>query len=128
MSWTLLASGLSDVLSLALVIRIAMLGLHSAYRIFCAFLLFEVVSESFFLIERSTALDKLLDYRVTWLVVLTISWVLSIWMVYQLLRMILAKLPGVLRFSQRVLKIAFPLSVVVALLTAGPEYIASGAA
>jgi hypothetical protein len=49
-------------------------------------------------------------------------------MVYALLRAILTGLPGILRLSKKILSYAFPLSFVVALLTAVPEYTASGAA
>ncbi|HLH01451.1 MAG TPA: hypothetical protein VKX25_01675 [Bryobacteraceae bacterium] len=127
MNWTQVASGLSELLSLVLVIRLFSMRLHSAYRVFCVFLLFEVLTQSFVFIERYTALNELLDYRVTWLVVQVISWVVSIWMVYALLRAIMDKLPGILRFSRRVLNVALVLAVAVSAVSGGPEYWASGA-
>ena len=127
MNWTQIASGLSDFLSLVLVIRLFSMRLHSAYRVFCAFLLFEVISQSFVFVERYTALNQAMDYRVTWLIAQVISWTLSIWMVYALLRAVLERLPGILRFSRRVLKVVLPLAVVVAAISAGPEYVASQA-
>jgi hypothetical protein len=127
MNWTQVASGLSDILSLALVIRLFLLRLHSAYRVFCAFLLFEIATETITFLQRYAAIGKTLDYRITWLLAQTVGWVLSIWMVYALLHAILENLPGILRFSRRVLKIALPISVLTALIVAGPEYIASGA-
>ena len=127
MNGALIASGLSDVLSLLLIIRLFSLRLHAAYRVFCAFLLLEVISQSFAFLDKYTPIRHLVDYRVAWIALQVLFWILSIWMVYALLRAILKKLPGILRFSRRVLKIAIPISVVVALIIAGPEYVASGA-
>jgi hypothetical protein len=127
MNWAQIAFGLSDVLSLVLVIRLITLRLHDVYRIFCAFLLFEIVSESFTIIERFSSLDSVVDYRLTWLIMRLVFWVLSIWIVYALLRAIFASLPGILRFSRKTLHVVLPASVLIALATAVPEYIASGA-
>jgi hypothetical protein len=53
------------------------------------------------------------------------SWSLTIWIVYALLRDILKNLPGILRFSRRFLNVVFLLALVLALVTAVPEYKAS---
>ncbi|MDQ2712611.1 MAG: hypothetical protein M3Y24_10345 [Acidobacteriota bacterium] len=53
-------------------------------------------------------------------------WILSIWMVYALLRAILANYPGILRISRRVLNVVLPLSLMLAILAAAPEYSAVG--
>ncbi|HEY7211679.1 MAG TPA: hypothetical protein VH477_15510 [Bryobacteraceae bacterium] len=127
MTWAQIASGLSDILSLLLIVRLVFLRLHAAYRVFCAFLLLEIISQSFAFLDKYTPIRHLVDYRVAWLVLQVLFWILSIWMVYALLRAILEKLPGILRFSRRVLKIALPISILIALVTAGPEYVASGA-
>ncbi|MBV8553013.1 MAG: hypothetical protein JOY54_17090 [Acidobacteriaceae bacterium] len=70
--------------------------------------------------------DKFFDYRITWILFKVIAWVLSLWMVYALLRATLANLPGILRLSQKILNIVFPLAAVAAILTIQPEYAASG--
>jgi hypothetical protein len=126
MSWARIAFVLSDVLSIALIIRLIMLRLHDIYRVFCAFLIFQVASESFVIIEKFTSLNHRLDYRVVWLFMQLISWILSIWMVYALLRAVLQRLPGILRISRRVLNVSLALALVVALISARPEWLASG--
>ncbi len=128
MNWTRFAFGLSDVLSVVLVIRLITLRLHRVYRVFCAFLLFQVLSDSFTIVERFSSLDSVLDYRITWLALRIVSWCLSIWMVYGLLQAILETLPGILRISRRVLNVVWPVSIAVASLSAVSEYLASGAA
>jgi hypothetical protein len=127
MNFAQITAAVSDVLSLLLIGRLVSMRLHSAYRVFCLYLGFEVLSQSFVLIERFTSLDRLLDYRITWLIIQGISWLLSIWMVYALLRAILEKLPGILRFSRKVLRYAVPLALLISVLSTGPEYLASGA-
>jgi hypothetical protein len=57
-----------------------------------------------------------------------ISWVLWMWMVYALLKAILANLPGILSLSQKVLSYVFPAAVLIAVLTVRPELSASGQA
>ena len=127
MNWSRIAFDASDVLSVVLVIRLFSLRLHSAYRVFCAFLIFQVISESFVIVLKLTSLNRVIDYRVAWLAIISAGWVLSFWMVYALLRDILRNLPGILRFSQRVLNFVVPLSLVIALVSAKPEYLAAGA-
>ncbi len=124
MNWTQIAFGITDVLSIVLVLRLVALRLHDVYRIFSAFLIFQVLAQSLALIERFSQLNSIVDYRWTWLVLRLIFWVLSVWIVYALLRAILARLPGILRFSRHLLNGMLALSVVIALITAGPEYVA----
>jgi hypothetical protein len=126
MSWARTAFVLSDALSIALIIRLIMLRLHDIYRVFCAFLIFQVVSESFVIVEKFTSLDRRVDYRVTWLFIQLVSWILSIWMVYALLNAILRRLPGILRISRRALHVSLALALVIALISARPEWLASG--
>lgn len=127
MNWTRIGLGLSGILNVALIARLVTLGLHRVYRIFCAFLLFELVSISLVLFSRSFNLNKYLDYRVVWLTLRFGSWILWIWMIYALLQAILRRFPGILRISQRALNVILPLSICAALISAFPEYVASGA-
>lgn len=126
MNWTRTALALSDCLSIALVFRLFTLRLHRVYRVFCGFLVFEAISTSFIMFERFSSLDKNLDYRVLWLLLRLVYWILSISMVYALLQALLQSLPGILRLSRRVLSVVLALAGVIALLSAGPEYIALG--
>ena len=128
MNWARAAFGLSDILSIVLIVRLISLRLHHVYRVFCCFLLFQVLTTSVTFLERFTSLNQVVDYRITWLVMRVGLWTLSIWMVYALLQAILEKLPGILRASQRALNIALPLAIGIAVISAGPEYVASGAA
>ncbi len=127
MNWILIGLGVSAALDLALIVRLISLGLHQVYRIFCAFLAFELVSAALVLFERYSALDNYLDYRLVWVTLRLGSWILSIWMIYALLQAILRNLPGILKISRRVLSVVWPLSVGAALISAVPEYVASGA-
>ena len=126
MNWERAAFGLSDVLSVILIFRLISLKLHYVYRVFCGFLLFQVLITSVVFLERFTSLNRLLDYRITWLVMRVGLWTLSIWMVYALLQAILEKLPGILRASRRALNVVLPLAIGIAVVSAGPEFIASG--
>lgn len=126
MNWARIVFVLSDVLSIALTIRLIMLRLHDVYRVFCAFLIFQVLSESFAIIDKFTSLDRTIDYRIAWLIMQLISWILSIWMVYALLNAILRRLPGILRISRRALNISLALALAIALISARPEWVASG--
>lgn len=127
MNWVRIGVEVSGFLYLALIVRLVTLGLHRVYRVFCAYLLFELISICFVLIERFSNLGKHLDYRVVWLTFLSGSWILSIWMIYALLQAILRRFPGILRISQRALNVILPLSIGAALISAFPEYAASGA-
>ncbi len=127
MNWMRIAFVLNSILDLVLIIRLVTLGLHKVYRIFCAFLVFELISASLVLVERFSALSNYLDYRVVWITLRLGSWILSIWMIYALLQVMLHNFPGILRVSQRVLNVVWPLSIGVALVSGIPEYAASGA-
>ena len=127
MNWMRIGLGLSGILNLTLILRIVTLRLHKVYRIFCAFLLLELISVVLALFGRFLGLDKYLDYRMVWLTMRVGSWILSIWMIYALLQAILRRFPGILRISQRALNVILPLSIGAALISAFPEYTASGA-
>ena len=120
MNWPRVAFALSDALSVVLIMRLVMLRLHDIYRVFCAFLIFQVLSESFVIIEKFTSLNNRIDYRITWLVMQLISWILSIWMVYALLNAILRRLPGILRISRNALNVSLGLALAIALVSARP--------
>ncbi len=127
MNWVRFGFILTNLLSIVLIFRLVSLRLHKVYKVFCIFLLFQVLTSSLVLVEKFTSLDRLIDYRVTWLCVQVGVWALWIWMVYALLHAILENLPGILKASNRALNIVFPLAIGIAVISAAPEYVASGA-
>ena len=126
-----IVTGLSEFLSLVLIVRLLALRLHNVYRVFAIFLSFEVITTSTYFLQVFASADRILwrgfglDYRVTWLATRLIAWILIFWMVYALLRAILANLRGLLKLSQWVLAFVIPLSILTAILSARPEYLAS---
>jgi hypothetical protein len=124
MTVTDIAQYISDGLALALVTRLMLLRLHSVYRVFCAFLLFDLFSSAVFFMTTHFNVWHL-DSRWAWMGLRPISWLLALWMVYALADAILANLPGILRLSHKILGIVFALALLIAMLTAEPEYTAS---
>lgn len=116
---------LLDCLSITLVCRLLQLRLHSVYRVFCFFLLFEVLASVIFFAEEYLH-DPRLDYRITWIVIEIMGWCLSLWTIFALLRALLARLPGILRFSRRVLAGVTALCIALALISARPEMSSGG--
>lgn len=127
MSVTRAGQYLSDILALALVIRLSLLRLHSVYRIFCAFVALDLLSSSLFFFEKSLGVHRL-DYRIAWTALRPIAWILSLWMVYALVDAMLTNLPGLLGISRKVLNIVFGCALVAAIAAAWVEYFASGLA
>lgn len=127
MTATDIAQYISDAIALALVARLLQLRLHGVYRVFCAYLLFDLFSSAVFFVSRYMHHPHL-EYRWAWMMLRPIAWVLSLWMVYALVSAILVGVPGILRLSHKILNAVFVLALVIALLTAGPEYSASGLA
>ncbi len=125
MNWTRTAQVLSDVLSICLVLRLLFLRLHSVYRVFCVFLVYDLLS-SLVAYYEFFAQDPLLDYRVTWMVMRFIAWVLSLWMVYAFVSAVLHSVPAILKFSRKLLNYVLPIVIGLAALSFRPEYVASG--
>jgi hypothetical protein len=134
MNWSRTAQYVSDILALILVIRLAAIRvrLPGVYRVFVAFLTFQLLDSlvSLALYAFYGFLHGVLhfDYRLFWMPLQAVSWVLSLWMVYALLSEILKSLPGILRFSRVLLNVVFAVAVLLALLTVFPEYSVAGGA
>ena len=122
MDWPHIAEAVSDFLELLLAIRVWGLGLHRVYRVFCIFLVFDVLTSSLALWVQLQQ-PKGWDYRVVWLILTPIDWVLYIALVYVLLSALLAKFPGVLSFSRKVLHFSFLTGAVIGIVTARPEFL-----
>jgi len=108
--------------SLLLVVRILWVPLHRVYRVFCAYLLFEVLSSVIVLSGNLISAIRF-DYRVEWIGIRSVSWCLTLWLVYSLLNAILIRLPGVLRFSRFLLISAFSGVLIISVLAARPQYL-----
>ncbi len=116
MNWTRVAEVASDILTVVVIVRFLSLHLHHVYRIVCAFLAFDLLSSFVGHIEVFLH-NPQLDYRITWIILSVVGWVLSLWMVYGLLQAILETLPGILRLSKKLLNVTFVSVIVVSLLT-----------
>jgi hypothetical protein len=122
MDWPHIAEAVSDVFELVLAIRLLRLGLHHLYRFFCIFLFFDVLTSGLALWIQLQQ-PRGWDYRVVWLTLTPLDWVLYIALVYVLLSALLAKFPGILSFSRKVLHFSFLTGAVIGLLTARPEFL-----
>lgn len=125
MNWTRIAEVTSDILTVVVIVRLLGLRLHHVYRILCAFLSFDLVSSLVGDVERLLH-NPSLDYRITWIALSVVGWVLSLFMVYGLLQAILASLPGILRLSKKLLNVTFVSVVIVTLLTSRIDAAFSG--
>lgn len=123
MEWSRTAEIASDCVAIALVLRLLTLQLHRVYSLFCLFLIFEVALSGVALWIH-TADPAGVNYGVVWLSTAPVGWVLYIAMVYTLLTALLTKLPGILRFSRRVLHLSFLAALVIGIATARPEFLA----
>lgn len=124
MNWSRVAEVTSVILSIVLIVRFLSLGLHSVYRIFCAFILFDLFSTALSFAEGLVR-DPAWDYRITWICLSVVGWILSLLMVYRLLQDVLEELPGVLHFSRKLLNITFISVGVLSLLTSQADQIVS---
>lgn len=122
MNFNHIMQGVNDVLCTALVVRLFALRLHRVYRLLCAFLCVQLVASLIDLVEANLSRDQYPDYRITWIPIQVCLWVLSLGMVYALLKGVLAGLPGILRFSRRLLNSIFIAALLIALWTVRAEY------
>jgi len=135
MNWSRIAQYVFDILALFLIIRLAAIRIRlpGVYRVFVAFVTFQLLDSllslvfyAFYGVLHNGALH--LDYRLLWMPLQVVAWVLSLWMVYALLSELLKSLPGILRFSRVLLNVIFAVALLLALLTIFPEYAAAGGA
>jgi hypothetical protein len=125
MNWSSVAQATSDILSIILIVRLLNLRLHSVYRIFCIFLAFDLLFSIVSWVEELLHNPRL-DYRITWICLSVVGWILSLCLVYGLLQAILAGLPGILHFSRKLLNVTFIAVVMVSLLTIKLDVAVSG--
>jgi hypothetical protein len=130
MNWTRTAQYISDILALVLIVRLAAIRvrLPRVYRVFLVFLGFQLLESLVSFLVYVSYSELHLDYRLFWMPLQIVAWVLSLWIVYALMSEILQSLPGILRFSRVMLNVILPIAILLALLTAVPEYSAAGGA
>ncbi|SRR5579875_205741 len=123
MDWPQIAEAVSDGLEVAIIVRLLSLGLHRVYRVFCIFLVFEVLMSGLaFWIQLTHPAGW--NYKVVWLIFDPISCVLYVALVYALLSALLAKFPGILNFSRKILHVSFIAAAIIGAFTARPEFVA----
>ena len=124
MNWDHIALGISDLLGLMFVVRLLTLRLHTVYRVFSLFVIYELASFSITSLFIVIANPKL-DYRIVYVVFEVLGSVLMLWMVYALLAAILVHLPGIHKASKKALNYTFVISIFIALFTGRAELAAS---
>jgi len=122
MNWNRIAQNISDVLCIILVVRLLSLRLHRVYKVFSVFLCLQLLGSLIAVIESHLVPGQYPDYRITWIALEMGLWVLSLWMVYALLRGVLAGLPGILNFSRKLLNGTFVAALGFAFWSARAEY------
>ena len=125
MNWIFLSQYADIVLASILVLRLLSLRLHRIYVILAVFVAYDAVQSVIALLELATR-NPQVDDRVIWMIMRSLAWVVSLWMVHSLLAAILQKLPGISRLSRILFKGVFLGATTLALLTAIPEYVRRG--
>lgn len=127
MNWAHIGQGVNDALAILLVVRLLLLRLHSVYRIFCLYILVQVIGSWIAFIDDFVPAHHQIDYRLTWIPLQVVVWILSLWMVYAFLKGVLRSLPGILKFSRKLLNVIFLAAIGLALWSAAAEYSSSNA-
>ncbi len=126
MNWEYIVQCLNLALGIFLIIRLFSTGLYKTYKLFCSFLIADLLGSSLYMLHRPLGLFSYHVYFVCWLILKPVIWLFTLLMVYSLLEKILVQLPGLLRLSRRVLHIVFLLALAIALISARYEYFAPG--
>jgi hypothetical protein len=126
--WTNAVQYATEALAIVLILRLLSLrNRHQrVYIVFSLFLAIELLSTAVYFV--SIQWWSGVDYRLLWICSTFVLWLFSLAVVYSLAQAILAELPGILRFSRRLLNTIFPLALVIALSTVWSEYLATGGA
>ncbi len=99
-------------LNLLLVVRLFSLQIGRVYSLFAAFLITDLVG------ALLAGFDQfhIVDYRISYSAVRVFAWIFSVWMIYALLDSMLKKLPGILRYSKRLLNFVFAAAFVLGIV------------
>lgn len=127
MTFAHLAQYVDLVLGTILVIKLLRLRLHKVYGVFCLFLAVDLLSSAMWALWFIPGSPfKGLDYRLVWLVGRCIAWILTLWTILNLLDAVLAGFSGIAKISRAVFRWSFLAALVIAAISAVPEYTASG--
>jgi hypothetical protein len=66
------------------------------------------------------------NYVIIWFSLQFLTWVVYVWMAYELLEAVLSRLPGILKFSRRLMFWMFGLATVISAISAQNEYAVGG--
>jgi hypothetical protein len=118
---------LDIALSLALIFALVRLKLQIKYLPIAVFVVADSFSSLLFLGGGWLVDHHLIrpDYRIFWCVSIWLGWITTLWLVYALLIAILEQLPGIRKFSLRLMTLVILGSFALAILTIGPEYAAA---
>lgn len=102
------------VLNLFLILRLFSLRLGKVYSIFAVYVLVDLIG----CIAASLYAEDIhpIDYRLLYVSVRVVTWFLSFWVIYALLNAMLRSLPGILRYSRRLLHGAFAVAFLVGII------------
>lgn len=130
MFFVLIAKYLNVAVAITLVARLLSVRLFPKYRVFAAFLLYDLgLSLLWVALPWRNLIDHYgVDYRIIWLSTRPLAWLLYIWVVYAILHKVMNDHPGILRTSRRIFAASFICAVGIALLSAKMEYAASAQA
>lgn len=117
MNWDRIALCITDLLGVCLIVRLLLMHLHRVYSSFCAFIFLQLVASSVAFWDMAQH-PRPFDYRTIWLTFSPLIWGTKLWVVYSVLEAVLGKLPGILRWSRRLLHVVFPTAILIAALTA----------
>jgi hypothetical protein len=109
-----------------LIARLAFLRLRRVYRMFSAYLMVALAAWAVFYLRLFFRPPLLSNYVVIWFALQFLTWVVYVWMAYELLEAVLLRLPGILKFSRRLMFWMFGLATIISLLSAQNEYAVGG--
>ncbi|MFZ0591638.1 MAG: hypothetical protein WAM39_14325 [Bryobacteraceae bacterium] len=116
----LIAQYLNIFVAIVLVVRLFWLGLAASYSVFTALLCFDIVSSAAAFLVPWHALR--IDYRVAWLLLKPVAWILYTWVVYSILQKIMFSHRGILSVSRKVFACCFAGAIAIGIMSARVEF------
>jgi len=126
MNWELAVQCSNLALGISLIIRLFSIKLYKTYKLFCIFLMADLLGSVLWVINEAFGPFANRFYLFAWLIIRPVVWLFTLLMVYSLLEKILVQLPGLLRLSRQVLYGVFSIAILVGLISARLEYLAPG--
>lgn len=120
MTWDRVALYINCAIGGCLISRLLFLRLHKVYAIFSFFLFSRLFGGLLYAVDTIKS-PPYFDYRMFWIVLSVIDWVMTLCMLYALLEAMLATLPGVLKFSRKLLHLTFVCAGIISAVVAWPQ-------